>query len=269
MLCLSCSDFLLFMPNNPSSTTLGAVFTFYSDVVMLNSEGDSVISDETLSGIGTKFNFLIEALFGSIIRLASPPDAPKSVRQPHVSSKSTAQSLVDPSNDDSPAHGTHSTGDTQQAAPKSHRGHISAAMSTTVNRAVARAHAPPILRTPQPTAAPNDVTDIDPEMIMDDDLEEFGLMNYLPGLGYYFAGAAAGGISRTATAPLDRLKVYLLINTKSSTRAAVEAAQKGQAVDAVKNFSRSLSRAFSELYREGGVRGLWAGMYQSMLVNQF
>ncbi|KAK8024782.1 calcium dependent mitochondrial carrier protein [Apiospora arundinis] len=254
-------DFLLFMPNNPSTTTLGAVFTFYSDVVLLNSEGDSVISDETLSGLGTKFNFLIEALFGSIIRLASPPDAPKSIRQSNFSSShTTSQSPVDLSDDDTSVYDAHSAADSQQAAPATHRGHISAAMSTTVNRAVARAHHhAPINRTPQPTAAPDDITEVDPEMIMDDSVEELGLMNYLPGLGYYFAGAAAGGISRTATAPLDRLKVYLLINTKSSTRAAVEAAQKGRPVDAVKNFNKSLTRAFSELYKEGGLRGLWAG----------
>ncbi|KAK8086218.1 hypothetical protein PG994_001192 [Apiospora phragmitis] len=251
-------DFLLFMPNNPSATTLGAVFTFYSDVVVLNSEGDSVISDETRSGLGTKFNFLIEALFGSIIRLASPPDAPKSVRPPSDSPHSNTQSPIDLSQDDSQTYNANSATDSHQAGPASHRGHISAAMSTIVNRAVAHAHTP-MLRTPQPAADVDEPTDFVPEMIEDDSEEEFGLMNYLPGLGYYFAGAAAGGISRTATAPLDRLKVYLLINTKSSTRAAVEAAQKGRPVDAVKNFNRSLTRAFSELYREGGLRGLWAG----------
>ncbi|KAK8134807.1 hypothetical protein PG984_006819 [Apiospora sp. TS-2023a] len=251
-------DFLLFMPNNPSSTTLGAVFTFYSDVVVLNSEGDSVISDETLSGLGTKFNFLIEALFGSIIRLASPPDAPKPVHPPSVASHSTAQSPQDLSYDDSQAYNAHSAMDSQQAAPTGRHGHISAAMSTTVNRAVARAHSPGH-RAPQNTASTDEPTDLISDMIEDGSEEEFGLMNYLPGLGYYVAGAAAGGISRTATAPLDRLKVYLLINTKSSTDAAVEAAKTGRPVDAVKNFSRSLTRAFSELYREGGLRGLWAG----------
>ncbi|KAK7949070.1 calcium dependent mitochondrial carrier protein [Apiospora aurea] len=248
-------DFLLFMPNNPASTTLGAVFTFYSDVVVLNSEGDSVISDETLSGIGTKFNFLIEALFGSIIRLASPPDAPKSVRPPTDSPHSSSHSTIRLSQDDSQTHNAHSATESHQAGTASHHGHISAAMSTTVNRAVAHAHAP----ASRHAADVDESWELIPEMTEDDSEEEFGLMNYLPGLGYYMAGAAAGGISRTATAPLDRLKVYLLINTKSSTRAAVEAAQKGQPVAAVKNFNRSLTRAFSELYREGGLRGLWAG----------
>lgn len=250
------------MPNNPSSTTLGAVFTFYSDVVVLNSEGDSVISDETLSGLGTKFNFLIEALFGSIIRLASLPDAPKYVHPPSAVSHSTTQSPKDLSYDDSQAYNAQSAMDSQQATPTGHHGHISAAMSTTVNRAVARAHSPGHHRAPQNTAGADEPTDLVPDMIEDGSEEEFGLMNYLPGLGYYIAGAAAGGISRTATAPLDRLKVYLLINTKSSTDAAVEAAKTGRPVDAVKKFSRSLTRAFAELYREGGLRGLWAGTYQ-------
>ncbi len=45
-------------------------------------------------------------------------------------------------------------------------------------------------------------------------LSKSKLTQYLPETGYFIAGALAGGISRTATAPLDRLKVYLLVNTK-------------------------------------------------------
>ncbi|CRK31765.1 hypothetical protein BN1723_018465, partial [Verticillium longisporum] len=49
------------------------------------------------------------------------------------------------------------------------------------------------------------------------------LTSYIPDPGYFLAGAVAGGVSRTATAPLDRLKVYLLVNTKSSADTALAA----------------------------------------------
>ncbi|ORY64224.1 calcium-binding mitochondrial carrier SAL1 [Pseudomassariella vexata] len=121
-------DFLLFMPSDEAKTTLHAVFTFYSDIVTLTSEGDSVVSDETLEG-----------------------------------------------------------------------------------------------------------------------------------LGYFVAGAVAGGISRTATAPLDRLKVYLLVNTNSGTNVAIDAARKGRPVVAMKNAGRPLFTAALDLYKSGGLRGFFAG----------
>ncbi|EMR69495.1 putative calcium dependent mitochondrial carrier protein [Eutypa lata UCREL1] len=77
--------------------------------------------------------------------------------------------------------------------------------------------------------------------------------------GYFIAGAVAGGISRTATAPLDRLKVYLLVNTSASTNVAIEAAKKGQPAAALKNAGRPLVSAIAELYKSGGVRGFFAG----------
>jgi len=84
-------------------------------------------------------------------------------------------------------------------------------------------------------------------------------MNYVPDPGYFIAGAVAGGISRTATAPLDRLKVYLLVNTKSDVNIALDAAKKGQPLRAVKNAGRPLVAAVSDLYKSGGVRGFFAG----------
>ncbi|OTB14783.1 hypothetical protein K445DRAFT_127273 [Daldinia sp. EC12] len=121
-------NFLLFMPNTDSTTTLRAVFSFYTDILTLNAEGDSVVSEETLQG-----------------------------------------------------------------------------------------------------------------------------------LGYFIAGAVAGGISRTATAPLDRLKVYLLVNTTSSANAALDAAKKGQAFRALKHAGGPLITAITDIYKAGGVRGFFAG----------
>ena len=65
-------DFLLFMPNPDPTTTLRAVFTFYSDVLTLTSEGDSVVTGETLQGLGTNVESLLQTFLGSIIRLAFP-----------------------------------------------------------------------------------------------------------------------------------------------------------------------------------------------------
>ncbi|XDG02856.1 hypothetical protein ABKA04_002471 [Annulohypoxylon sp. FPYF3050] len=85
------------------------------------------------------------------------------------------------------------------------------------------------------------------------------LMKYIPDSGYFVAGAVAGGISRTATAPLDRLKVYLLVNTTSNANVAVEVAKKGQPIQALKHAGRPLVTAIADLYKAGGVRGFFAG----------
>jgi solute carrier family 25 phosphate transporter 23/24/25/41 len=84
-------------------------------------------------------------------------------------------------------------------------------------------------------------------------------MNYIPDPGYFIAGAIAGGISRTATAPLDRLKVYLLVNTKSDANVVLDAAKKGRPLTAVKSAGRPLIAAVGDLYKSGGLRGFFAG----------
>jgi solute carrier family 25 (mitochondrial phosphate transporter), member 23/24/25/41 len=65
-------------------------------------------------------------------------------------------------------------------------------------------------------------------------------------------------ISRTATAPLDRLKVYLIAQTSPKT-AAVEAAKEGAPVQAVKHIGQPLIDAMKDLWRAGGMRSLFAG----------
>ncbi|KAJ1325102.1 solute carrier family 25 (mitochondrial phosphate transporter) member 23/24/25/41 [Microdochium nivale] len=83
----------------------------------------------------------------------------------------------------------------------------------------------------------------------------------LQGLGYFVAGAIAGGISRTTTAPLDRLKVYLLVSTNEApvAQVALDAAKNGQPVKAVKRAGGPLLRAVVDLYKSGGVKGFFAG----------
>jgi len=84
------------------------------------------------------------------------------------------------------------------------------------------------------------------------------LTEILPDPGYFAAGGLAGVISRTATAPLDRLKVYLIADT-GTTKESIEAVKKGDALSAMKHAARPLVDATRELWRAGGVRSLFAG----------
>ncbi len=106
----------------------------------------------------------------------------------------------------------------------------------------------------------------------DDDEEEEDDTDMIQGsvaVKFLLAGGIAGAVSRTATAPFDRLKVYLITANKAS--AASEAISKGvakgstaaTAKETAKVASKGvglISGAIAALYREGGgLKAFWVG----------
>ena len=84
------------------------------------------------------------------------------------------------------------------------------------------------------------------------------LIACVPNPGYFVAGGLAGIVSRTSTAPLDRLKVYLIAQT-GVAKEAVSAAKSGNIILAARDAWRPLSTAMKELWHAGGIRSLYAG----------
>jgi hypothetical protein len=84
-----------------------------------------------------------------------------------------------------------------------------------------------------------------------------------PQIGYFLAGGAAGMISRTTTAPLDRLKVYLIAQTGTNSD-TLRLAKSGAPLQALRGAMRSTSNAVGELWAAGGIRSLFAGWSLSL-----
>lgn len=94
----------------------------------------------------------------------------------------------------------------------------------------------------------------------------------LNGMAYFLAGGLAGVVSRTCTAPLDRVKVYLIAQSgtplkKSAATVASKTAAAATATTAAEVLSKpppSLStsplvRAFKHIWSQGGVRSFFVG----------
>ena len=85
------------------------------------------------------------------------------------------------------------------------------------------------------------------------------LTDFVPDPGYFLAGGISGVASRTTTAPLDRLKVYLIAQT--GTNEAVQAVKSGAPTAAAKSSANTLVKACKELWAAGGIRSLFAGEF--------
>ncbi|KAL0940596.1 calcium dependent mitochondrial carrier [Colletotrichum truncatum] len=280
-------DFLLFMPHN-GHAPLKAVLDFYSSIVTLSAEGDSMVSEETLEGLGTT-GFLLQTLFGSILRIASPPDretgpaetftgeadqtAPfreegslPGIAQLPTSSKPAQQ--TSPSSFTDPTQ----TPPVRPSLPESKHPKINGPMANMEAATVLQAgvtaadeqhtgiatirHIPGV-----GTSQAKPVTGSEQGSSSDATAEPKTkrLTDFAPDPGYFIAGAVAGGLSRTATAPLDRLKVYLLVNTRATTETAATALKQGRPIDALRNAFRPFGDGVKYLWKAGGIRSLFAG----------
>lgn len=191
------------------------------------------LSDEALSGLGTTSQFLRYTLFGAITQIYDPPPrtSTASIRYPtHVTRPPEDTTYYDIHHIDDPAYFAYEDNDP---------------------------HIP--LRPARRKAA---LFEEDPALEEEqlDQPQRLALTDLVPNVGYFAAGGLSGITSRTATAPLDRLKVYLIAQTGSATE-AIQAAKQGAALQATKHGASTLWNASKELWAAGGLRSLFAGKY--------
>ena len=176
------SDFLLFLPTH-ANPGLKAVLSYYTSTVTLNAEGDTAISEETLEGLGNTtfpdhksvfFSNLSTVLFGALFKIAETP--PK-----NIGSELSTHFPPSPSPPLSP-----NQADTMEHV---HAHFVEGTRDATVKSV------PKVLATTPKEAIADGVQAIKKKSL---------LTEVLPDPGYFAAGAIAGIVSRTSTAPLDR-----------------------------------------------------------------
>ncbi|ODQ79079.1 hypothetical protein BABINDRAFT_38092 [Babjeviella inositovora NRRL Y-12698] len=90
---------------------------------------------------------------------------------------------------------------------------------------------------------------------------------FLRGFGFFLAGGLAGVVSRTCTAPFDRIKVFLiartdlsstLLHSKKAISSTVTKAHAGEVVS-LKKIHSPLVKAAKLIWKQGGIRGFYVG----------
>jgi solute carrier family 25 phosphate transporter 23/24/25/41 len=222
-------NFLLFLPTNTQNPPLKAVLSYYSSTFALNAEGDTSIREETLEGLGTTSPMLFNIFFGAIVQIAKPPPRNSSFPEPTVFGPLSPDEATD-----------NSIFEANQAH------FIEGAFGTKVG---------PGFPFPGPSASEADDQDLSSDIASP---QKSLLISLLPDPGYFAIGACAGVISRTCTAPLDRLKVYLIAHT-SPVGNSLDAAKKGNVGEATRKFGQPIILAYKDLLQAGGWRNLFAG----------
>lgn len=69
----------------------------------------------------------------------------------------------------------------------------------------------------------------------------------------------AGVLSRTATAPFDRIKVYLIAQTRQAPAKILPAVAKGEAIAVAKNVAGPIRQAAITIWKSGGAKAFFAG----------
>ncbi|KAF6762299.1 mitochondrial carrier [Ephemerocybe angulata] len=90
----------------------------------------------------------------------------------------------------------------------------------------------------------------DEDFYDDDEIEDHQVLEGHTALKFLFAGGIAGAVSRTATAPFDRLKVFLITRPPELGGAVAVAKQPG---------FKLLASAVARIYTEGGALAFWTG----------
>ena len=201
--------------------SLKAVISYYSSTVSVNPEGDVHVSHETVQGLGRRR--FPTSFFGSFAAITKPPKPRIYTQQPPISETQPRT--------------------TDQGAPKPEIEPSSFPWNP--GDQIIPAH---YTISPQALAVEDHVQPRRVRLLTD----------LLPEPGYFLAGGIAGVVSRTATAPLDRLKVYLIAHVGIKEE-AIDTVKSGDAVRAAKIASRPLLDAAKTLWRMGGIQSMFAG----------